>query len=151
VGAKLFDLLVVAGAWSASPPESLKLMPYGPHAMLFLGPIIVSILLAAVAAGDLIFLSHDEWPSHERMLAKSSLILLFGSDALAVALSSGHAAPNYNPVPAALATLLAAVVSFFLALFTSGRFRWLASSAAAVIIAWIGQLAFMISGLSGLR
>jgi hypothetical protein len=29
LGAKLFDLLVVAGAWGASPPESLSLMPYG--------------------------------------------------------------------------------------------------------------------------
>jgi hypothetical protein len=29
LGAKLFDLLVVARAWGASPPESLALMPYG--------------------------------------------------------------------------------------------------------------------------
>ena len=28
-GAKLYDLIVVAGTWSASPPESLSLMPYG--------------------------------------------------------------------------------------------------------------------------
>jgi hypothetical protein len=28
-GAKLYDLIVLAGAWSASPPESLSLMPYG--------------------------------------------------------------------------------------------------------------------------
>ena len=28
-GAKLYDLIVVASAWSASPPESLSLMPYG--------------------------------------------------------------------------------------------------------------------------
>src|SRR5438105_13398627 len=28
-GAKLYDLIVVAGAWSAAPPESLCLMPYG--------------------------------------------------------------------------------------------------------------------------
>jgi hypothetical protein len=31
LGAKLFDLLVVAGAWSASPPESFALLPYGPR------------------------------------------------------------------------------------------------------------------------
>jgi hypothetical protein len=30
-GAKFYDLIVVAGAWSASPPESLSLMPYGAH------------------------------------------------------------------------------------------------------------------------
>lgn len=29
VGAKLFDLLVLAGAWSAHPPVSLAMMPYG--------------------------------------------------------------------------------------------------------------------------
>lgn len=29
LGAKLFDLLVLVGAWSASPPESLRLLPYG--------------------------------------------------------------------------------------------------------------------------
>ncbi len=31
LGAKLFDLLVVAGAWSASPPGSFALLPYGPR------------------------------------------------------------------------------------------------------------------------
>lgn len=29
VGAKLFDLMVLAGAWSAHPPASLAMMPYG--------------------------------------------------------------------------------------------------------------------------
>jgi hypothetical protein len=29
VGAKLFDLLVLAGAWSAHAPQSLAMMPYG--------------------------------------------------------------------------------------------------------------------------
>jgi hypothetical protein len=29
VGAKLFDLIVLAGAWSAHPPQSLAMMPYG--------------------------------------------------------------------------------------------------------------------------
>jgi hypothetical protein len=31
LGAKLFDLIVVAGAWGAAPPTSLALMPYGPR------------------------------------------------------------------------------------------------------------------------
>lgn len=31
LGAKLFDLIVVAGAWGAAPPASLALMPYGPR------------------------------------------------------------------------------------------------------------------------
>jgi hypothetical protein len=29
LGAKLFDLVVVAGAWSASPPTSFALLPCG--------------------------------------------------------------------------------------------------------------------------
>ena len=29
LGAKLFDLVVLAGAWSASPPASFDLLPYG--------------------------------------------------------------------------------------------------------------------------
>ena len=31
LGAKLFDLIVVARAWGAAPAASLALMPYGPH------------------------------------------------------------------------------------------------------------------------
>jgi hypothetical protein len=31
LGGKLFDLRVLVGAWSASPPESLSLLPYGPR------------------------------------------------------------------------------------------------------------------------
>ena len=31
LGAKLFDLIVLASAWGAAPPASLALMPYGPH------------------------------------------------------------------------------------------------------------------------
>lgn len=31
LGAKLFDLVVVAGAWSAAPPASFALLPYGPR------------------------------------------------------------------------------------------------------------------------
>ena len=31
LGAKLFDLVVLASAWGAAPPTSLSLMPYGPN------------------------------------------------------------------------------------------------------------------------
>src|SRR5919204_148531 len=31
LGAKLFDLLVLARAWSAAPPASLAALPYGPR------------------------------------------------------------------------------------------------------------------------
>lgn len=54
MGAKLFDLLVVAGAWSAAPPESLKLMPYGPQYPInpghFFMPTSIVILVSSLGA-----------------------------------------------------------------------------------------------------
>ena len=54
VGAKLFDLRVLAGAWSAMPPESLILLPYGPRFPVDPGQfsMLVSptILIASVGA-----------------------------------------------------------------------------------------------------
>ena len=51
-GAKLFDLRVLAGAWSASPPESLSLLPYGAKYPVdtgeFFQPIGALFLLAVV-------------------------------------------------------------------------------------------------------
>ena len=58
VGAKLFDLVVLAGAWSADPPHSLKMMPYGKawpvDTGLFFIPFSAAMLIAgfgALAAG----------------------------------------------------------------------------------------------------
>jgi hypothetical protein len=54
VGAKLFDLRVLAGAWSAAPPESLNLLPYGPRYPVATGdffiPISAALLLASFSA-----------------------------------------------------------------------------------------------------
>jgi hypothetical protein len=54
VGAKLFDLRVLAGAWSAAPPESLSLLPYGPRFPVNPGQFFLlvspTILIASVAA-----------------------------------------------------------------------------------------------------
>lgn len=58
VGAKLFDLLVLAGAWSADPPKSLAMMPYGKawpvDTGIFFIPFSAGMLIAgfgALAAG----------------------------------------------------------------------------------------------------
>ena len=58
VGAKLFDLIVLAGAWSAHPPQSLAMMPYGKawpvDTGLFFIPFSAAMLIAgfgALAAG----------------------------------------------------------------------------------------------------
>ena len=54
LGGKLFDLLVVAGAWSASPPASLALLPYGPRFPMnpgdFFQPLSIVMAVSVVAA-----------------------------------------------------------------------------------------------------
>ncbi len=54
VGAKLFDLLVLAGAWSADPPQSLAMMPYGKHwpvdTGVFFIPFSALMLIASFGA-----------------------------------------------------------------------------------------------------
>jgi hypothetical protein len=56
LGAKAFDLMVLATAWGAAPPESLTLMPYGPRYTLDPGDffIPISILLLVGYFGALI-------------------------------------------------------------------------------------------------
>jgi len=45
LGAKLFDLLILAGAWSANPPASLALLPYGPRFPMNPGDFFQSLSL----------------------------------------------------------------------------------------------------------
>lgn len=52
LGGKLFDLRVLVGAWSASPPESLALLPYGPRFPVDTGdyffPSSVALLVCSI-------------------------------------------------------------------------------------------------------
>ena len=54
LGAKLFDLVVIASAWGAAPPASLALMPYGPHYPLnpgdFFQPLSALMVLGILGA-----------------------------------------------------------------------------------------------------
>jgi len=54
VGAKLFDLVVLAGAWSADPPQSLTMMPYGKawpvDTGVFFIPFSAALLIASFGA-----------------------------------------------------------------------------------------------------
>ncbi len=54
LGAKLFDLIVVTGAWSAAPPRSLVFLPYGPRfrvgAGQFFLPVTIVVVTGAVGA-----------------------------------------------------------------------------------------------------
>ena len=56
LGAKVFDLVVVAGAWSAAPPKSLAFLPYGPRFCVNPGHFFlpVSLLVVTGAIGSLI-------------------------------------------------------------------------------------------------
>lgn len=53
-GAKLFDLVVLAGSWSAHPPQSLALMPYGKawpvDTGVFFIPFSAAMLVSAFGA-----------------------------------------------------------------------------------------------------
>ncbi len=51
VGAKLFDLLVLAGAWSANPPASLAMMPYGKAWPVDTGVFFIPFSAAMLIAG----------------------------------------------------------------------------------------------------
>ena len=54
LGAKLFDLIVLASAWGAAPPTSLALMPYGPRYPInpgdFFQPLSALMVVAIVGA-----------------------------------------------------------------------------------------------------
>ncbi|WCM25874.1 DUF1772 domain-containing protein [Sphingomonas sp. QA11] len=49
LGAKLFDLIVLAGAWSAHPPTSLAMMPYGRA-----WPVDTGVFFIPLSAGMLV-------------------------------------------------------------------------------------------------
>ncbi len=56
LGGKLFDLIIVAGAWSAAPPASFALLPYGPRFRLNPGDFFqpLSALMVVGVLGALI-------------------------------------------------------------------------------------------------
>jgi hypothetical protein len=51
LGAKLFDLVVLAGAWSARPPTSLVMMPYGKAWPVDTGTFFIPFSAAMLVAG----------------------------------------------------------------------------------------------------
>jgi hypothetical protein len=77
IGAKLYDLVVIAGAWSAAPPESLTLMPYGTRFPVdpgqFFAPASATVMLAAF--GALIAGWNTPW-TYRGWLAASTLSIL---------------------------------------------------------------------------
>lgn len=51
LGAKLFDLLVLVGAWGADPPASLAMMPYGKAWPVDTGVFFIPFSAAMLSAG----------------------------------------------------------------------------------------------------
>jgi hypothetical protein len=77
VGGKLFDLRVLVGAWSASPPESLNLLPYGPRFPVDTGEYFFpsSVALLVCSIGSLI--AGWNTPSRFRALLAVPAVMLF--------------------------------------------------------------------------
>jgi hypothetical protein len=77
VGGKLFDLRVLVGAWSASPPESLNLMPYGPRYPVDTGEYFFpsSVALLVCSFGGLI--AGWSTPPRFRTLLAVPAVMLF--------------------------------------------------------------------------
>ena len=77
VGGKLFDLRVLVGAWSASPPESLSLLPYGPRFPVDTGDYFFpsSLALLVCSFGGLIAGWNTPW-KFRALLAIPAVMLL---------------------------------------------------------------------------
>jgi len=77
VGGKLFDLRVLVGAWSASPPESLSLLPYGPRFPVDTGEYFLpsSVGLLVCSIGGLVAGWNTPW-SFRALLALPAVMLL---------------------------------------------------------------------------
>jgi hypothetical protein len=77
VGGKLFDLRVLVGAWSASPPDSLSLLPYGPRFPVDTGDYFfpISVALLVCSFGGLIAGWNTPW--RFRVLLAVPAVMLF--------------------------------------------------------------------------
>jgi anthrone oxygenase-like protein len=76
VGAKLYDLRVVAGAWSAAPPQSLTLLPYGPRFPVDPGKFFIPTSLSTLVSAFGALLSGWKTPFRYRVWLWSSAALI---------------------------------------------------------------------------
>ena len=77
IGAKLFDLRVLVGAWSSSPPESLSLLPYGPHYPVDTGEFFIPSSAALLVASFGALIGGWKTPSKFRLLLFVSAVMIF--------------------------------------------------------------------------
>jgi hypothetical protein len=121
VGGKLFDLRVLVGAWSASPPESLHLLPYGARFPVDTGEYFFpsSVALLVCSIGSLITGWNTPW-RFRSLLAIPALMLFvtlvftvlwfWPANAALWAVASGAA--NAMADPAQIAALVRRWVAF---------------------------------------
>jgi hypothetical protein len=115
VGGKLFDLRVLAGAWSASPPESLSLLPYGPRFPVDTGDYFFpsSVALQVCSFGGLIAGWNTPWRFRILLAVPAVMLLvtlaftvLWFWPANATLWAVASAAPNAAREPAEIAELV---------------------------------------------
>jgi hypothetical protein len=79
LGAKLFDLIVLAGAWSASPPESLRLLPYGKNYPVDTGVFFIPSSAALLFCTFGALVAGWKTPLRYRALLAISALSIFGT------------------------------------------------------------------------
>ena len=84
VGAKVFDLVVLAGAWSGAPPQSLRLLPYGPDYPVDTGEFFIPSSAALLLSTFGALVSGWTTPLQYRGLLVASALSIFATLILTV-------------------------------------------------------------------
>jgi len=147
LGGKLFDHVVLVGAWSASPPESLSLLPYGPRFPVDTGDYFFPSSVALLLCSFGLFVSGSRTPPRYRLsLFLPPLMLLvilvftirWFWPANAALWHVAQGAPDAMQDPGAIATMVRRWVAF-------DRIRIAAGSLAFVLCIWAISVPFPVS------
>lgn len=84
LGAKVFDLVVLAGAWSASPPDSLRLLPYSSDYPVDTGEFFIPSSAALLFSTFGALVSGWRTPLKYRALLAVSAVAIFATLVLTV-------------------------------------------------------------------
>lgn len=79
LGAKLFDLRVLVGAWSSNIPESLNLLPYGTRYPVDTGEFFIPISAALLISSLGALISGWKTRSNYRVLLLISALMIFAT------------------------------------------------------------------------
>lgn len=77
LGAKVFDLRVLVGAWSANPPDSLDLLPYGARYPVDTGEFFIPSSAALLVATWGATICGWKKPNLYRLLLLTSAVMIF--------------------------------------------------------------------------